>query len=190
MNSFLILADLCIGFPLQHLFQPLCLVPWRWVLSQEPCPHSTPDLPKTRYNRYKMSWASLGQADPLCQSGYCDKQSLRGSSCTQQSWFLTCAHHGWIGALLRGSSPNWMEQTSVPTLPVTKAEGKNSGEGPTQQLNAQTWHESLSLTTHWPKLITRLHPTTRGPRSTILPCVQQVRSQKYLTNNANDFHML
>lgn len=100
------------------------------------------------------------------------------------------AHHGLTGARLRGSSPNWMEQTSLPTLPVTKAEGKNSGEGSTQQLNAQTWHESLSLTTHWPKLITRLHPTTRGPRSTILPCVQQVRSQKYLTNNANDFHML
>lgn len=91
MNSFLILAGLCIGFPLQHLFQRLFLVPWRWVLSQEPCPHSTPDLPKTRYNRYKMSWASLGQADPLCQSGYCDKQSLRGSSCTQQSWLFTCA---------------------------------------------------------------------------------------------------
>lgn len=144
-----------------------------------------------------LRWAQLesSQNPGILQgtrSCHCDNQPLNLNSFKQQRLFITqviCM--AWVGW---GSAPclltQLMKQTLFPTFPVTKAEGRSSGEGLTQQLNAQTWHKSLPLTTHWPELTTRLHPTTRGPRSTILPCVQQVHSQKYLTNNTNDFHML
>lgn len=152
-----------------------------------------PSPSRYTWNKVDLWWAQLGSSQDPCvsqdtRSCHHDKQPHK--SLKQQRWFLTRAT--CISRVAWGSAPCLLIQlqTPLPTLPVTEAEGKNSRESFTQQLSAQTWHESLPLTTCWPKLITRLHPTTRGPRSTILPCVQQVRSQKYLTNNTNDFHML
>ena len=65
----------------------------------------TTEVTQQQQQQQQQQQSSLGQADPLCQSGYCDSPFMVAAARSREDFLLVpLAHYGLTGALLRGSS--------------------------------------------------------------------------------------